>query len=121
MRIRPLEGLDSAIFEDMVLQVVSIPTLAVAHMGQCASIWCMMLVGLCGTHGMAMLVGLCETHDMAYGLRGDVPRYGQCAGIQRMVCADPDETHIIVYGAGLDVYGRQVGSKRTSGPLRRCM
>jgi len=108
MRIRPLEGLDSAIFEDMVLQVVSIPTLAVAHMGQCASIWCMMLVGLCGTHGMAMLVGLCETHDMAYGLRGDVPRYGQCA-------------HIIVYGAGLDVYGHQVGSKRTSGPLRRCM
>ena len=32
--------------------MVSEPTLAVAHTGQCAGIWCMARVGPDGTHGM---------------------------------------------------------------------
>jgi hypothetical protein len=44
--LAPMEGLDGAALVGRVLQMVSDPTLAVAHTGQCADIGRMARVGL---------------------------------------------------------------------------
>ena len=75
-RARPSEGLGDAALEDGVLQMVSESTLAVAHMGQCAGIWCMARVGSDGTHGMAYGAGTGRTGVRQEGAVLDICQCG---------------------------------------------